>query len=394
MSILSIWRGDMIMPNPFTPKSGLEPRVFTGRGKEIDYFLHKVQEMDYKPADHYVIQGDWGMGKTVLIKELKRKAQAEGLRAGYIKIPKFPENSTLLDATVHLVRSIPRGLVVDKGLLKKANEKIQSLGIQVMGTGFQVSKKQALVDPQNFLIESLLELWNLLKKDSKKIPIFVDDVQNYELISEMLTLYLNALSDDDVVKTGYLFVLTATPPGWKHFLKRHHPIGRYFSSGQILKPLTKKETVDLVRETLADTGVLFDDTVVDSIYDYTNGHPYETQVLCSSLYESQIKGRVCNKEWFVGINQTLQILGESVFAEQLERASKEEYVILGILAKHDAEQPLKEIHGKITTKRISYESVGTLVSRLKEKGLVKRVSRGKYIVADKLLREYIISMDE
>ena len=75
----------MIMPNPFTPKSGLEPRVFTGRSKEIHHFLHKLQEMDYKPADHYVIQGDWGTGKTVLIKELKRKAQAKGFRAGYIK---------------------------------------------------------------------------------------------------------------------------------------------------------------------------------------------------------------------------------------------------------------------------------------------------------------------
>lgn len=385
----------MIMPNPFTPKSGLEPRVFVGRSKEIEYFLNKIHEMDYKPADHYVIQGDWGMGKTVLLKELKRKAQAEGLRAGYIKVPKFPKNSTLLDATVHLVRSIPRALVVDRGLLKRLNEKIQSLGIQIIGTGFQVSKKQTLIDPQNFLIDSLLELWELLKKESEKIPIFVDDVQNYELISEMLTLYLNALSDDDIMKTGYLFVLATTPSGWKNFLKRHHPIGRYFSStGQILKPLIKKETTSLVRKTLINTGVSFDDKIIDTVYDYTGGHPYEIQVLCSNLYDSQMKGKVGKKEWFIGINQTIQILGESVFEEQLKRASKEEYVILRELAKHDAEQSLREIHAKIPNQRISYEAVGTLVSRLKEKGLVKRISRGKYIIPDKLLRVYIISMEE
>ncbi|MEW6097171.1 MAG: hypothetical protein AB1567_11735 [bacterium] len=33
-----------IFPNPFTPKSGMEPRVFIGRKKEIEIFERKLNE--------------------------------------------------------------------------------------------------------------------------------------------------------------------------------------------------------------------------------------------------------------------------------------------------------------------------------------------------------------
>ena len=34
----------MIKPNPFTPKSGLEPKVFFDREKEINFFLKRIDE--------------------------------------------------------------------------------------------------------------------------------------------------------------------------------------------------------------------------------------------------------------------------------------------------------------------------------------------------------------
>lgn len=61
----------MIAPNPFTPKSGWEPKVFIGRDKEIELFRKKIEEAKLGKCDHFLILGEWGIGKTTLLKGFK-----------------------------------------------------------------------------------------------------------------------------------------------------------------------------------------------------------------------------------------------------------------------------------------------------------------------------------
>lgn len=61
----------MVKPNPFTPKSGLEPKVFINRDKEISFFIKRIGESKHQSINHYIINGIWGSGKTSLLRKIK-----------------------------------------------------------------------------------------------------------------------------------------------------------------------------------------------------------------------------------------------------------------------------------------------------------------------------------
>ena len=65
----------MPKPNPFTPKSGWEPNIFAGRIDQFEFFEKKLEEARNGRCDHFLIIGEWGIGKTSLLKEFKRIAQ-------------------------------------------------------------------------------------------------------------------------------------------------------------------------------------------------------------------------------------------------------------------------------------------------------------------------------
>ncbi len=61
----------MIKPNPFTPQSGWEPKVFGGRHEQIASFTKAMKEAVTGRPNHMVILGEWGIGKTSLLKQLR-----------------------------------------------------------------------------------------------------------------------------------------------------------------------------------------------------------------------------------------------------------------------------------------------------------------------------------
>jgi len=84
----------MIKPNPFTPQSGWEPKVFGGRHEQIASFTKAMKEAVTGRPNHMVILGEWGIGKTSLLKQFKKIAQGEGYLASFCSIGRFTERDT------------------------------------------------------------------------------------------------------------------------------------------------------------------------------------------------------------------------------------------------------------------------------------------------------------
>jgi hypothetical protein len=133
------------------------------------------------------------------------------------------------------------------------------------------------------------------------------------------------LSEDTIVKeTGFIFILASTPEAWHQFLKKHHPIGRYFSPIIKLKRLTIDQVINVLDGTIEGTGVVFDDLIKARVYEYSEGHPYELQVLCSFLYDNQIQGKVSKDIWESSLNMAVNHLGDVLFDYIYESASPSE----------------------------------------------------------------------
>ena len=211
----------------------------------------------------------------------------------------FHKSHPMMRATEQLILQLPRKLPIRYRRLKRYGEYLKGMGVTIAGTGVTLPESNVKLagDPQVSLLDSLINLWDDLKESSKVIIVLLDDVQNYEKISGFLTILKNVLSDEEIVDTGFLFVLSCTRDGWLQFQKKHHPIGRYFTPRLKLERLNKERTFEILDRTLKGTGVHFDDKIKEKVYEYTKGHPFELQILCSNLYDNQIGGRVTDMVW-------------------------------------------------------------------------------------------------
>lgn len=381
----------MISPNPFTPQSGWEPKIFAGRQEEVTLFLDRLGKAERDRVEHIIVLGEWGIGKTALLKHYKKLVQEKGYPAVFCPVGKFTETDRTIDGIHLILEELIRGFGL-KGVKRLLNH-FESVGVTVAGTGGQVTRKASTLPPQILLTDKLLDIWKTLK--TNLAVVLLDDIQNFSAISQIMDIIRLVLSRDEIIKnTKYLFILSCTPEGWRDFIDRHNPIGRFFRTRMILSKLTKEEVEKGTEKTLNGTGVIFTKDIVENVYSYTQGHPYELQALCYNLYESQISGKVGKEQWQNSIDNTLRDLGRDFFDVLYRLITPREYPILWALAKNEASLELKGIKDVLRANKkfpnYPVRDVGRYVYRLVEKGILKRSTRGKYEIFDRMFQEYFL----
>ena len=378
----------MIKPNPFTPKSGLEPKVFTNRDKEIGFFLKRIAEARQGNINHYIVNGVWGSGKTSLLRYFKLLAQEQKSTGCYFLAGELPENITDMEISAHIIQSIVRNIPYKlSGKNGKLFKLIKSFGIQVMGSGFNISfpvDKDNFIDSQIFLMDGLLSIWKDMAKDTDLLVVLIDDVQNYSKVRRFFTTLKNVLSDKKIIdETKILFILSSTIDGWKPFIQINHPIGRFFIPRMELNNFDRKNTVELITAVLKDTGVTFSDSIMEKIFKYTEGHLFQIHALGSALYDNQKNAKVTDSEWDKGFEEALFYLGNSVYEGVVEGISENEIKIIKKLNLFETNK-IRDINLKVKNKGIN-----VYLCRLVEKGILKTLNRGEYAIDDKMLGEYL-----
>jgi len=378
----------MIKPNPFTPKSGLEPKVFVNRYKEIDFFLKRISGAKQGNINHYIVNGVWGSGKTSLLRYFKLLAQEQKCASCYFLARELTENIPDMEITTHIIQSIVRNIPYklsekNSGLFKL----VKGFGIQILGSGFNISfqiDKDKFVDPQIFLMDGLLSIWKDIAKHTDLLVILIDDVQNYSKVERIFTALKNVLSDKKIIdETKILFILSSTIEGWKPFIKMNHPIGRFFIPRMELKNFDSGNAIKLINAILENTGVTFTNSVKDKIFKYTNGHLFQIHVLGSALYDSQKSGKVTDKQWEKGFEEALFYLGNTVYEGVAERISINEIKVIKGLKLFETNK-IRDINHRVRIK-----SINEYLHRLVDKGILKVPRRGEYIIHDKMLWEYL-----
>jgi len=368
----------MISSNPFTPQSGWEPKIFGGRNRELEDFKSNLDDAVNARPSHLVVLGEWGTGKTSLLKQFRRISQENGFPAAFCGISKFTEKNKALEA-IHL---IAEEMLMGFPKSESAQKDILEL----------FSKRKSLSNAQVQLTKFLLELWKAL--DSELAVVLLDDIQNLMEVSNTIDILRAVLSNEDIVKkTRFLFVLSSTPAGWASFIDKHDPVGRFFRKKLFVENLKEKEVMATIDMTLKDTGAEFEEGIRKNIFEYTFGHPYEVQLLASHLYDSQIEGKVRIGAWDSALNSTLKELGRDYFKYLLSKASDREKDLLKILAEEKKPITIKDFTTMMIVgsraKKFPIANIKNFLYRLEEKGLVKRAENGGFYIQDMMFAEFI-----
>ena len=366
----------MIKPNPFTPQSGWEPRFFGGREEELNFFEKVLSESIKGAANHMVILGEWGTGKTSLAKQLKKIAQSQGCPTAFCPLSNISSRSALKD-TIHLIaQEMLLGLPKDAAV-ENADNLLKDLG---------------QLQPQVKFTKFLLNLWGTIEDNTA--VVFIDDVQNLDINAGVIDTLRSVLSRDEVIKnTNYLFVLLSTPRGWQDFIDKHNPVGRFFRKRIYLENLDQVETSEIIDKTLSEAEVDFNDDIKKAIYDNTEGHPYELQLLCSNLYDSQLQANITNDIFIKALKNTLRELGKDYFEALYRRASDREKEVLSILVEKNKPLSIADIRSvMITEKRkagFPIANIKNFLYRLYEKEIIKRKDSGKFEIIDPMFAKYL-----
>lgn len=361
-----------ISPNPFTPQSGLEPKILGGREGFIRGFIQLIEKRNKGDYVHLLLLGEWGMGKTSLLKFYKKIAQNRGFQAVYTSFSKSSKKDSPLDILYALMEEICFGL----------------------GISFQpeVNKIVAKKNLGLLMVDFLIRIFDA--QNTKLFTVLIDDVQNISGLPQILDILRLALSNEQLLsRTNYLFVLASTPKGWNSFLERYDPIGRFFRTKQVLRKLNKHELNFTIKQTLLNSGVKFTEDITEKICFYTEGHPYELQLLASHLYDNQKMGMVDMDSLEVAILNTLKDLGIEYFASLYNKASEREKELLNIFAEKRKYLSVSEVKEILIfekrTRGFPVANIKNFIYRLEDKGLLIREEK-KYRILDNMFSEYIL----
>lgn len=382
--------------NPFTPMTGVEPTVFGGRTKELEFFEQRLNRaLHSRFCEHFLILGNWGIGKSTLIKEFKKLSQSRGHLASIVLLEPLQTGTSLFEAARSVVEGILRGLPYPVGRFKKVANFFDSLGLTILGTGFQftrdTSKKE--LSSQAFLHDTLLSLWQDIEDKTGALVILLDDIDNFMAVSEFIMALKQTLSMDSLIKTKILVGIASTPKSWIELTStnKHHPLSRYFMSRVELAPLSESELQETILKSMAGTGVSFSMEVINRVFEYTKGHPLEMQILCYHLFSNQLSRRVEVDVWDKALQATINDMGIALFNRWFSQASGEEAKVLRAVANMEIPISPKGIH-KMTEAgevKVSSRNITQYLQRLVEKGLISRSGRGLYTIPDQMFRAYI-----
>ena len=369
----------MIKPNPFTPQSGWEPKIFGGRLQELDIFKSALETAVSVRPNHLVVLGEWGKGKTSLLKQFKRIAQEKGYPACISAISRFTGKDKPLDAIYLIAEEMLAGFP------ERDMDSEKLLGL--------FSRTNSFLQAQTQFTKFLLELWEIL--DTRLAVVLLDDLHNLLAISNTIDILRAVLSKEEIIqKTRFLFVLSSTPASWEIFLDKHDPVGRFFRKHLDVGNLSEEELIATIEKTIEGSGVEFSNTIEKRVFEYTDGHPYEVQLLSSHLYDGQIEGKVDERTWDGALTNILKELGKDYFNTLMAKASDRERDLLNILAEERRPLSIRDFRTMMIVGRYARKfpiaNIKNFLYRLEEKHIVARLQDGSFDIPDRMFREFIL----
>lgn len=167
-------------PNPYTPGAGDPPRALVGRDEQLALAetVRTQLEAGYS-ANCLLFTGLRGVGKTVLLKEIRNQLTGRGWLAVYVQIrPTISVDRAFAEVAARAARQLPTSTKLGralKSLMKRGG------GLQVLGQGATVGPGSGALDGYRELTEVLEQLGRAAREDGVGVALIVDELQSLKI---------------------------------------------------------------------------------------------------------------------------------------------------------------------------------------------------------------------
>jgi AAA+ ATPase superfamily predicted ATPase len=385
--------------NPFRPGAGHRPPYLAGRENEIKQFRRLLDQSVI--LENMVLTGLRGVGKTVLLDELKPIAHHES----WIWV------GTDLSESMSLTEDrIAERIMVDLAPITSSvtfrSQTNYTFGFQDRPDKHEwklTYEVMSLIYGETPGVSSdklkrLLEfVWEQMKSDKRKGIVFVyDEAQNMsDHVADKqypLSLMLDVFQSLQRKNIPIMLVLAGLPTLFPKLVEARTYSERMFRVLTVDR-LTASESRDAI--TKPEMAITFDETIVQVIVEESGGYPYFIQFFCRELFDLILQCAGSNREIRESMADVLRKLDNDFFDGRWAKVTNRQRELLKVIAQlptcesEFSVQEIVELSKSRLQKPFSSSHVNQLLLKMGEIGMIYKNRYGKYSFAVPLLNRYI-----
>ena len=380
--------------NPFSPGAGTPPPELAGRDaifEEARILLARVRAR--RAVQSFIMTGLRGVGKTVVLSEIKRMAYNAGVMPVAVEAAEEKTLGALLVAPLKKVlfefdRMQGTKDKVKRGLVALRNF-IGTLKIEIGDFGLGIEPQHGFADSGD-LEYDLGELFSCVAEAAadkeRGVIVLVDELQylpEHELSA--LIMAMHRMQQDSL---PLAFVGAGLPilPGLAGNAKSYAE--RLFRFPEV-GALSCEDSIRAIRTPFAVANVCLEELAAKRIYEIAHGYPYFLQEwgyqLWNAIEESPIKVEDVERVY----DKVLARLDSSFFRVRMERLTKSEKEFLYAMAEAEAKESVVKIADVAQNLNLSVGALGPRRSSLIKKGMIYSPSHGNLAFSVPLFGDYL-----
>jgi len=380
--------------NPYTPGAGTPPAELAGRDElreQVRVALARVRLG--RPSKSLLMVGLRGVGKTVLLDQMRDDAEGSGISTLRIEAP---ENRSLpailapelrrallrlsrLERAAELARHALRGLAGFATALKVKYQDIE------VGLDFEPEPGLADNGDLELDLQALLEAAGAAAKEAgTAIALFLDELQYVE--EEQLAALITALHRAAQRRLPVVLVGAGLPQLRGRMGRAKSYAERLFDFPEV-GPLSPRDARQAIAKPAHDEGVEFEPEALDLIIESTQGYPYFLQEWGKHAWDAATASPITVADVEIGSVSAIAALDESFFRVRFDRLTPSEKRYLRAMAELG---PGPHRSGNIATVLgRDVTSLGPTRSNLIGKGMVWSPSHGDTAFTVPLFDEFM-----
>jgi len=325
--------------NPYAPGAGSPPPELAGRAviqRDVDVRLQRIRLG--RPAKSVMMVGLRGVGKTVLLDQMRRDAESHGICAVHIEAPEHRSLPALLAPHIRLALLglskteaakdyAIRGLRALAGFASKL--KVHYHDIEV---GIDYESEPGLADNgelEGDLTALLQQLGTTAKAAGTSVAIFIDELQ-YVKEAEMAAL-ISALHRCSQVQLPVTVIGAGLPQLRGRMGEAKSYAERLFDFPEI-GPLSTADAREAIVKPAQDQGVQFQEAAIDLIIEKTQGYPYFLQEWGKHTWDIATESPITEMDVVRASDVAVAALDESFFRVRFDRLTPAEKKYLRVMA--------------------------------------------------------------
>lgn len=397
---------DAKIVNPFKPGAGHSPPYLAGRDHEKTEFKKLLGQQTI--LSNLILTGLRGVGKTVLLEELKPIAMKEKwLWVGTDFSEATSVNETTLvqrllaDLSVVTAAITVKEAIPAKGFSSASTQKDTALNYEAL---FSMYQKQGGLAADK--LKAVLEfVWRCISNFGVKGIVFAyDEAQTMSDHSKEkqfpLSLLLDVFQSIQRKAVPFMLILVGLPTLSAKLVEARTYSERMFDI-QILGKLNKSDSLDAIFKPMEQIKMplLFTPQTAETIAGVSSGYPYFIQFICKELMDIFIQQiEVDGKTSPTPMEGILKKLDKDFFAARWSRATDRQRQMLSIIARLpncDEEFTVQEVvtKSKKTPNPFGPSHTNQMLKGLINAGLIYKNRYGCYAFAVPLLGKFIMRQE-